>query len=497
MLKTKEKKEPPNYEEIISTLTSELESLRHQLAVKTHNQLLLKLQDKENQQQTSNKTDKKIKEITTHFQEEIKLTKEIIDSQNILNFLNSKLNDKQFALYKLQTTKEETTTKINIPNKIKETNSQISKLKEQINTQNQILNEKKRFYMELYKKREIFETYLGIKNNNTNNNNNSNLFYLYNRFVYEINNLNNEYSRRHKMNLVNQSNMKIQNLLEQLTIRDEYIDKYNKELLQKKVKLDYPQDKEIKNIKDVYIEKIINVPPQSSIPLLNVANKEQQGVDIKSITKEESLLSKKDAIILPKSERSKSNIAKTIQDKPVVILPQVQQNISAFQSPYNTNTSNFLLNNTNNQGKINYSGYSNPNIIKKKQVFKTKTNEIIQKAKNNELSELRLNILNGMYSASKVMYVHKNEKDSLDKSEDYVISFDAKLLNKSQSDASIYSNISEKEVSKNGSTVNLFKRGTPSRLFLNGSNNINERQIDSKIKRLLGGKTRYGPYIKK
>jgi chromosome segregation ATPase len=215
MLKTKEKKEPPNYEEIISTLTSELESLRHQLAVKTHNQLLLKLQDKENQQQTSNKTDKKIKEITTHFQEEIKLTKEIIDSQNILNSLNSKLNDKQFALYKLQTTKEETTTKINIPNKIKETNSQISKLKEQINTQNQILNEKKRFYMELYKKREIFETYLGIKNNNTNNNNNSNLFYLYNRFVYEINNLNNEYSRRHKMNLVNQSNMKIQTLLEQ------------------------------------------------------------------------------------------------------------------------------------------------------------------------------------------------------------------------------------------------------------------------------------------
>ena len=151
MLKTKEKKEPPNYEEIISTLTSELESLRHQLAVKTHNQLLLKLQDKENQQQTTNKTDKKIKEITTHFQEEIKLTKEIIDSQNILNSLNSKLNDKQFALYKLQTTKGETTTKINIPNKIKEKNSQISKLKEQINTQNQILNEKKRFYIELYK----------------------------------------------------------------------------------------------------------------------------------------------------------------------------------------------------------------------------------------------------------------------------------------------------------------------------------------------------------
>ena len=157
MLKTKEQKELPNYEDIISTLTSELETLRHQLAVKTHNQHLLKLQDKENQQQTASKMEKKIKEITTHFQEEIKLTKEIIESQNTLNSLNSQLNDKQFTLYKLQTTTE--ATKINIPNKIKETNSQISKLKDQINAQNQILNEKKRFYMELYKKREIYETY--------------------------------------------------------------------------------------------------------------------------------------------------------------------------------------------------------------------------------------------------------------------------------------------------------------------------------------------------
>ena len=58
-------------------------------------------------------------------------------------------------------------------------------------------------------------------------------------------------------------------------------------------------------------------------------------------------------------------------------------------------------------GKFDYSGYSNPNIVKEKQVIKTKTNEIMNKGRKNELTELRLNKLNTIYKNSKVEYVNK------------------------------------------------------------------------------------------
>ena len=58
-------------------------------------------------------------------------------------------------------------------------------------------------------------------------------------------------------------------------------------------------------------------------------------------------------------------------------------------------------------GKFDYSCYSNPHIVKEKQVFKTKTNEIMNKNRKNKLTKLKLNMLNERYKNSKVRYINK------------------------------------------------------------------------------------------
>ena len=63
-----------------------------------------------------------------------------------------------------------------------------------------------------------------------------------------------------------------------------------------------------------------------------------------------------------------------------------------------------------NNDQYDFSGYSNPNIIMEKKVIRTKTNEIMTKEKKNQLSELKLNMLNDQYKNSKVMYVNKGDR---------------------------------------------------------------------------------------
>ena len=131
--------------------------------------------------------------------------------------------------------------------------------------------------------------------------------------------------------------------------------------------------------------------------------------------------------------------------------------------------------------KYDYSGYNNPNIVKEKQNFKTKTNEIIKKSKRNQLSELKLNILNDLYKNSKVKYINYKDKKNLKRSydDDNVITFDTRLLNKSQSNVSLHSNKSISDL--NMSNSRYFK----------------EREIDNKIKKIMGGKKIINPYINK
>ena len=410
MLKGDAKVDINKYDEVISNLTKELESLRNQLAVKIHSQYLLGAQDKASSQNA--KVEKIAKEISAHFQEEIRLKKELIEIERVIDNLNLSLKEKEFLLFKTMNSK-----KGNNLLKEKEYRSQINKVTEQINLQKGILIAKETKYNEIMKKRENFENLI---NKFGKDKNGSSLTYLYHCFVFEINNLTNEHIRRQNLIILRQKEMKISKLLEQLKIRDEYINTEKKELKKKNIHFVFNEENQIKKIDDLNIDRSFSLP----------AVIQQQEVPLP----------------IPSPSRRMNTSA----------------DLTNQRTPSNV--------------KYDYSAYRNPNIVKEKQQFKTKTNEIITKSKRNELSQLRLNILNDSYKNSKVIYVNKKNNRAYD-SNNYVITFDAKFLNKSQSNASIHSNPSH-----NDSGVGL---------------NLREREIDNKIRKIMGGKKKISPYINK
>ena len=410
MLKGDAKVDINKYDEVISNLTKELESLRNQLAVKIHSQYLLGAQDKASSQNA--KVEKIAKEISAHFQEEIRLKKELIEIERVIDNLNLSLKEKEFLLFKTMNSK-----KGNNLLKEKEYRSQINKVTEQINLQKGILIAKETKYNETMKKRENFENLI---NKFGKDKNGSSLTYLYHCFVFEINNLTNEHIRRQNLIILRQKEMKISKLLEQLKIRDEYINTEKKELKKKNIHFVFNEENQIKKIEDLNIDRSFSLP----------AVIQQQEVPLP----------------IPSPSRRMNTSA----------------DLTNQRTPSNV--------------KYDYSAYRNPNIVKEKQQFKTKTNEIITKSKRNELSQLRLNILNDSYKNSKVIYVNKKNNRAYD-SNNYVLTFDAKFLNKSQSNASIHSNPSH-----NDSGVGL---------------NLREREIDNKIRKIMGGKKKISPYINK
>ena len=410
MLKGDAKVDINKYDEVISNLTKELESLRNQLAVKIHSQYLLGAQDKASSQNA--KVEKIAKEISAHFQEEIRLKKELIEIERVIDNLNLSLKEKEFLLFKTMNSKNG-----NNLLKEKEYRSQINKVTEQINLQKGILIAKETKYNETMKKRENFENLI---NKFGKDKNGSSLTYLYHCFVFEINNLTNEHIRRQNLIILRQKEMKISKLLEQLKIRDEYINTEKKELKKKNIHFVFNEENQIKKIDELNIDRSFSLPAviqqqEVPLPIPSPSRRMNTSVDLTN-------------------QRTPSNV------------------------------------------KYDYSAYRNPNIVKEKQQFKTKTNEIITKSKRNELSQLRLNILNDSYKNSKVIYVNKKNNRAYD-SNNYVITFDAKFLNKSQSNASIHSNPSH-----NDSGVGL---------------NLREREIDNKIRKIMGGKKKISPYINK
>ena len=410
------------YKEVISNLQDELEGLRNQLAVKTNNQHLLNFNNDKNEDA---KIDKLSKEIGNHFQEEIRMKNEIIDMEKNIDNMKENIKDKEYSLFKV------INSKMNRGNsmKEKEIRSQINRLNEQINIQKGLLYNKESKYNELMKKREYFENAIN-KFSNPNNSSLTILQYLYNGYIFEVNNLTNEFIRKRNLNLIRQKDLKIQKLLEQLKIRDEYITNEKKELEKKKIKFFYEGENNIKRVEDLSIEKPL------ALPVLI----QQQVISGNKTPLKKTLYSSKNSRV------ASASFSRT-------------------------------------GGKFDYSGYSNPNIVKEKQVIKTKTNEIMNKGRKNELTELRLNMLNAIYKNSKVMYVnkrHKKNKDKFNNDDSVVITFDTRNLNKSHSNASFTSKKSQSDLNKSRGNLGFM-----------------EREIDNKIKNIIGGRIRKGPYVRK
>ena len=456
------------YKEIITNLSDELEAKRNQLAVITNNKYLLPKKDNNgNNIQDANlnaKMDKLTKEITSHFNEEMRIKLEIFEVKKTMSNLVNNLKEKEFSLYKLLNktpnikksfNKSVSNNSLNLNLKEKEIRSNMKKITDQIQNQKSILLSKEAKYNELVQKRPNLENAIGkfgnTPNTNLNNINNlsdntqnfSALQYLYHSFILEMNNLENDFIRKQNTNEIINKDIKINRLLEQLRIRDEYISQEKKSLANKKVKFVFEQEKEIKKIEDLSIE-----------------------------TKNFSL-----PVIFQQDKRLNTQTFNNLNN-----------NITTLKSPQNSSRNRvFLMNN----GQYDYSGYSNPNIIMEKKVIRTKTNEIMTKTKKNQLSELKLNMLNDQYKNSKVMYVNKGDKSfHEDNSNSNVIIFDTKKLNKSQSFGTISARSKSRSKSREDSFNNSFGN--------NGSSILNyrEREIDNKIKRVMIGKKKASPYLK-
>ena len=462
------------YKEIITNLSDELEAKRNQLAVITNNKYLLPKKDNViNNIQDANlnaKMDKLSKEITSHFNEEMRVKLEIFDvKKNITNLVNN-LKDKEFSLYKLLNKSHNvkkginninnsiSNNSLNINLKEKEIRANIKKITDQIQYQKSILLTKESKYNELVQKRPALENAISKFGNSSNNPNlviNSNnindstqnfsaLQYLYHSYILEMSNLENDFIRKQNSNEIISKEIKINRLLEQLKIRDEYINQEKKSLANKKVKFVFEQEKDIKKIEDLSIEA-----KNFSLPVIVQQDKR----------------------LINQTFNSMNNT-----------------NFNVIKTSANNNSRNkvYLMNN----GQYDYSGYSNPNIIMEKKVIRTKTNEIMTKTKKNQLSELKLNMLNDQYKNSKVMYVNKGDRSfHEDNSNNNIIIFDTKKLNKSQS----FGTISAKSRSKSKSREDSFNNS-----FGNSGSilNFREREIDNKIKRVMIGKKKVSPYLK-
>ena len=150
------------YKEIITNLSDELEAKRNQLAVITNNKYLLPKKDSSNNNLLdlglNSKMEKLSKEITSHFNEEVRVKLEVFEvKKNISNLINN-LKDKEFSLYKLLNKTPNTkksfnnnisNNSLNINLKEKEIRSNMKKITEQIQNQKSVLLNKESKYNEL------------------------------------------------------------------------------------------------------------------------------------------------------------------------------------------------------------------------------------------------------------------------------------------------------------------------------------------------------------
>ena len=442
------------YDSIISNLSSELQGLRQELVVKIHNKHLLPKKELSAPNiifNNSNKLEKISKEINSHFNEEKRIKTEIIEIKTRINTILANLKDKEFGLYKVINKKEMNKSNSvrdvmrqnylrkvpQIPNfREKALQSQIKTLNNQLSSQKDLLSIKESQYREIYSKREDLESSIsrvssGLRNTGYNGKNLNALEYLYQSYVLEIDNIENDFLRKQSLGEIRSKDIKIQKLVEQLKIRDEYISEEKKQLANKRIKYYFKGENEIKKLEELNIDKNFSLP-----------------------------------FIIQQDNNSFNN--------------------NKFRSVNNNRAANSNRINQINQianGKYDYSGYSNPNIVKEKKIIKTKTNEIMRKTKRSQLSDLKLNILNDRYKNSKVFYVNKGTNPNFSFSDEpNVIAFDSRKINRSQSNSSF------SHGSQNDSMEKSFRS---SKVF-----NYKEREIDNKIKKIIVSKKKMSPYIK-
>ncbi len=295
-------------------------------------------------------------------------------------------------------------------NKAKDLKKYIAKLNEQINTLKASIDLKILNQSQLINKRESLQNQISQYNNQPVGTA-LNLTYQY--YIITLNNLSLDQKKNQNVNELKMNEMKISKYINQIKARDEAIKNVDNELRKRNISIKVGED--IKTLSEINIEQSI------ILPNINTSNKFEE--------------SKSANVNLPPSKNARSSSPK----------PRV----------------------------LNYNEYSHPYIIKEKKKFKTKTTEIIEKTKRNQLTNIRLNLINEMYPNSKIKYTNPTQVVSHN---DKVIEFKASNFIKDKNNTSMTSNHTSH---------------SQSRL---------ERELDKKNKYILNkhvNRYKNSPYVKK
>jgi hypothetical protein len=346
------------------------------------------------------------------------LQKEILDIEKKMENLNFDIKEKEYELYKIANSNLSLKDKVT-GGRQKEIKNGINKIQESIEALKLNLISKQTSLFEFESKR------TDIKNNISKYKDeplSGSLNTTYQHYIVLLENLNLEYKKIQNNFNLKQKELKLNKLIDQIKLRDDLLSSVKNEMSKKGI--NFKTSDEVKSLENLNIS--------SNFILPTVGNPKDSGQT-----------------------------------------PFTLRSFRGISQNYSSNNLN------SSRSKSPYEGYKNPNIVKTKKKFKSKITEIIDKVKKNELSDLKLNMINNLYPNSKIYYINaKNPNKKLNINQQNLITFDTRKLNNSFDKANTSFNSIKSDITRG-----------------------REREIDKKVKNILINKnilTRHknSPYLK-
>jgi hypothetical protein len=364
------------------------------------------------------KIEKLNKEISSHFEEEIRLRKEILDLEKKIENLNLDLKEKEYDLYKIANSNLSLKDKVT-GGRQKEIKTAVNKIQESIEASKLNINSKRTSLLDMESKRSDLKNNIAkFKDEPLSGSLNT----TYQHYIVLLENLSLEYNKIQNNFNLKQKELKLNKLIDQIKLRDDLLSNAKNEMSKKGINFKHSEE----------VRPLENLNISSNLILPTVVNSKDSGLN-----------------------------------------PYTLKSFRGLSQNYSSNNLN------SSRSKSPYEGYKNPNIVKTKKKFKSKITEIIDKVKKNELSDLKLNMINNLYPNSKIYYINaKNPNKKLNINQQNLITFDTRKLN----------NSFDKVNTSFNSVKSDLTRGR-------------EREIDKKVKNILINKnilTRHknSPYLK-
>jgi hypothetical protein len=249
------------YDEVVRALKSEIEGLKDQL-VKKKSDITNNISPdtsvlNNSQTETVENVENVQKEISDHFNQEIKLRKEILENEKSIENNKNIITEKEFDLYKLF---KKTTNANNI--EADKNKKYILQLNNDIESIHKRLNEKYGKQSDLIKTRTTLQNLISkvTKENPTGG---KILIHTYKYFTSLLENMTLEHRRNLNLSEIKRKDLQINTLLDQIKARDEMILSVNSEMLKKKIPM--KRNARIKSIEEIEMTPL-------KLPVINPNN---------------------------------------------------------------------------------------------------------------------------------------------------------------------------------------------------------------------------------